>query len=151
PSAASLKSLLLITAMLSGFTALAYEIVWTRALKFLIQSSTYSFTVILFIFLLGIAVGSQIARNIFKKISGQLTQYGWLQIALSCSALFTIYFLYTLAYTDFFQQRIFDIIFNYSYGWFSGIMIYALTCGITFLIPAILMGIMFPMLNEMYY
>jgi len=46
---------------LSGATALAYEVVWTRALAMVIGSSTYSFSLILMTFLTGIAGGSALA------------------------------------------------------------------------------------------
>jgi spermidine synthase/MFS family permease len=42
----------------SGATALAYEVVWTRALAMVIGSSTYSFSLILMTFLTGVAGGS---------------------------------------------------------------------------------------------
>jgi spermidine synthase len=145
------KNLLLSTAFFSGFIALGFEITWTRALKFLIQSSTYSFAIILFMFLLGIAAGGLMARRILKHPHNALLQYGRCQVLLAVSSLFTIVFLYRLAYTDFFQQEIFNVIFDFSKGWFSGILIYALTCGLVFLIPTLLMGILYPVLNHLYH
>ena len=145
------QTLLLITACISGFSALSYEIIWTRALKFLIQSSTYSFAIMLFVFLLGIAIGGRIAERMMKEKTNLLYRYGQLQLLLSLTTLFTIYFLYQLAYTSFFQAKFFDVIFNYSTGWFSGILIYVFTCGIVFLPSTILMGILFPMLNQLYH
>jgi len=41
-----------------GFTALAYEVVWTRLLVFSISSTVYSFSMMLAVFLLGIVLGS---------------------------------------------------------------------------------------------
>jgi hypothetical protein len=50
---------------LSGFCALALEVLWTRALVFFLDNSTHAFTTILTAFLLGIALGSAlIARFI---------------------------------------------------------------------------------------
>lgn len=43
---------------LAGFAALSYELIWTRLLVFFLQSSTYSFAIILLIFLFGIGIGS---------------------------------------------------------------------------------------------
>lgn len=43
---------------LSGFTAMVYEVVWTRLVSLLVGSSTYAFTTILTVFLSGIALGS---------------------------------------------------------------------------------------------
>ncbi|MBT4434874.1 spermidine synthase, partial [bacterium] len=41
-----------------GFTALAYEILWTRLLVFSTSSTVYSFSMMLGVFLIGIALGS---------------------------------------------------------------------------------------------
>ncbi|MBT5550196.1 MAG: fused MFS/spermidine synthase [Nitrospina sp.] len=41
-----------------GFTALAYEVLWTRLLVFSISSTVYSFSMMLTVFLLGIFLGS---------------------------------------------------------------------------------------------
>jgi predicted membrane-bound spermidine synthase/tetratricopeptide (TPR) repeat protein len=41
-----------------GFTALAYEVLWTRLLVFSIASTVYSFSMMLAVFLLGIFLGS---------------------------------------------------------------------------------------------
>jgi len=76
------KILLLVTAGLSGFSALAYEIIWTRGLKFLILNTTYGFASILFVFLLGIAFGGLIAKKINQKTEKQIYIYGILQIVL---------------------------------------------------------------------
>jgi len=45
-------------AFISGFTALAYEVLWTRLLVFSISSTVYSFSMMLAVFLLGIFLGS---------------------------------------------------------------------------------------------
>jgi spermidine synthase len=42
----------------SGFAALAYEVLWTRALLVYVHSSTYAFTLMLTVYLLGVAAGS---------------------------------------------------------------------------------------------
>lgn len=51
----------------SGATALAYEVVWTRSLAMVIGSSTYSFSLILMTFLLGIAGGSALAAALATR------------------------------------------------------------------------------------
>lgn len=151
PTISVSKNLLLITAFFSGFIALGFEISWTRALKFLIQSSTYSFTIILFVFLLGIAFGGLMARRIMRGDLGSIRQYGRFQLLLSFTSAFAIIFLYRIAYTDFFQHRFFNIIFDFSSGWISGILIYALTCGLVFLLPTLFMGILYPLLNHLFH
>jgi spermidine synthase len=48
----------LLAALLSGFTSLGYQVLWTRLLSSGTGNTTYVFTGILFIFLLGIASGA---------------------------------------------------------------------------------------------
>ena len=51
-----------------GFTALAYEVLWTRLLVFSISSTVYSFSLMLAVFLLGICLGSVIAVPVMAKV-----------------------------------------------------------------------------------
>jgi len=45
-------------AFYSGLAAIGIEIIWTRCLKFSLHNSTYSFSIVLFVYLLGIGIGS---------------------------------------------------------------------------------------------
>ncbi len=145
------KILYLSAAGLSGFTALSYEMIWTRGLEFLIHNSTYSLSVILFVFLVGIAIGSYVAKKNIKKSKHLHYLYGLMQIFLGLYAIFTLYLLYSFSYTDIFQKNVIDIIYDYSYNWLWEIVIYALICCLMFLIPTILMGILFPFINELSF
>ncbi|MCK5618645.1 MAG: fused MFS/spermidine synthase, partial [Candidatus Krumholzibacteria bacterium] len=53
---------------LSGVSSLAYEVIWTRTLVFVLDSFVYSFSIMLATFLTGIAVGSFILSAIAPKI-----------------------------------------------------------------------------------
>lgn len=145
------NSVYLLVAALAGFAALSYEIIWTRGLKFLVHNSTYSFSVILFIFLLGIASGSGIAKKVIKPGKNLHYVFGLLQTVLALYAIFTIYLLYNFSYSEFFQTNIIEIIYDYSYSWHWAILIYSLICAMMFLVPALIMGILFPVINELFF
>lgn len=145
------KEFYLAAAGLAGFAALSYEIIWTRGLKFLIHNSTYSFSVMLFVFLLGIAIGSNVAKRIIARRQDLHYIYGFLQTLLGLYAIFTIYLMYDFSYSSFFQNNVIEIIYDYSYSWLWGILIYCLVCVIVFLFPTVLMGILFPLVNELFY
>lgn len=51
-----------------GFTALAYEVLWTRLLVFSIASTVYSFSMMLTVFLLGIFLGSLLLIPLASRI-----------------------------------------------------------------------------------
>jgi spermidine synthase len=61
------NSLWLTISFLCGFTALSYEVVWTRLLVFSIGSTVYSFSLMLSNFLFGITVGSLLIVPFFKR------------------------------------------------------------------------------------
>ena len=147
----SREQILYLTATgLTGFSALALEIIWIRGLKFLIQSNTYSLSIILITFLVGIAVGSRYYAKISnsEKISTYLV--GIFQLLLGVYAIFTIYLIYNFMYTDFVQNNIVNIIYDYSYNWVWSIPIFIVVCMITFLIPTITMGALFPLINKLF-
>ena len=52
-----------ITTMLSGATALAAEVLWTRHLSLFIGATVYGFALILSVFLIGLGLGSTVAAN----------------------------------------------------------------------------------------
>ena len=52
------RRLILLLYGLIGFAALGYELCWFRILVFYLQSATYSFSIMLTLFLLGVASGS---------------------------------------------------------------------------------------------
>jgi spermidine synthase len=49
-----------VAVVLTGMLSMLYEVVWTRLLSLVMGSSTYAFTIVLSIFLLGLAVGALI-------------------------------------------------------------------------------------------
>ena len=67
---------------LSGFTALSSEVVWTRLISLLYGTTTYTFAIILAVFLMGIGLGSTLAARIAKQTSSPLRLLGISQLAL---------------------------------------------------------------------
>ncbi len=55
---------------LAGLTALGYEVLWTRALLVHLKSSTYAFSLMLSVYLLGVALGSAAA----SRLAGTLAE-----------------------------------------------------------------------------
>lgn len=77
--------LVLFTYAASGFIALAYQVCWTRALIFsfdTLKSTTYSFSGMLIVFLLGLAVGSALMQGIVDKQRNLLRLYALLQTGI---------------------------------------------------------------------
>jgi len=65
---------------LSGFCALAAEVIWTRILSLLFGASTYTFSLILGVFLIGLGIGSSLGSLIAKNIARPRVALGWCQL-----------------------------------------------------------------------
>jgi spermidine synthase len=71
---------------LSGFTALSAEVVWTRLLSLLFGGTTYTFSLILAGFLLGLGIGSSVGSALARNLARPATALGWCQAGV-CAAL----------------------------------------------------------------
>lgn len=69
--------LVAIVMALSGFTALAAEVIWTRLLSLLFGATTYTFAILLMVFLAGIGIGSAVASKFVVRTDHPLR---WLAI-----------------------------------------------------------------------
>ncbi len=80
--------LVLLTLTVSGFVAMMYEVVWTRALSAMIGSSTYAFSIMLVTFLVGIALGSSIIGR--RKPTATIHLLGILQLGVAAGGVIFI-------------------------------------------------------------
>jgi spermidine synthase len=83
PTAAPGSKLVFITIGLSGMTALAAEVVWTRLLGLSLGQTTYTFSLILAVFLFGLGIGSTTGSTIAKNGPNTArTALGWCQFGI---------------------------------------------------------------------
>ena len=71
---------------LSGLTALASEVIWTRILSLHFGATVYTFSIILAVFLVGLGVGSTAGAVIARETSSPRHALGWCQLLL-CAAM----------------------------------------------------------------
>jgi spermidine synthase len=71
---------------LSGMTALAAEVIWTRILSLLFGATTYTFSLILAAFLVGLGIGSTIGSSLARTIARPRAAFAWCQLFL-CAAI----------------------------------------------------------------
>ncbi len=83
---------------LSGFAALSYEVIWTRALTFFVGNSTYAFSAMLTTFLCGLALGSLLCARLSDRRRNPLALLGALQVAIGLYGLLSIAILGRLFY-----------------------------------------------------
>src|SRR5687768_5356775 len=67
---------------LSGMTALGAEVVWTRILSLLFGATTYTFSLILAVFLVGLGIGSTIGSELARRTARPRVMLGWCQLLL---------------------------------------------------------------------
>jgi spermidine synthase len=53
---------------LSGLCALGSEVIWTRVLSLMLGATTYTFSIILAVFLTGLGIGSSIGSFLSRSI-----------------------------------------------------------------------------------
>ncbi|MDO8835622.1 MAG: fused MFS/spermidine synthase, partial [Vicinamibacterales bacterium] len=71
---------------LSGMTALGAQVVWARLLSLLLGGTTYTFSLILAVFLLGLGIGSGLASALARNVARPWVAFGLCQAAL-CAAI----------------------------------------------------------------
>jgi spermidine synthase len=80
PRVSSDRALVYIAIGLSGFCALAAQVIWTRVLSLLFGASTYTFSLILAVFLIGLGIGSSLGSIIAKTVERPRVALGWCQM-----------------------------------------------------------------------
>jgi len=136
---------LLIAFVLVGFLGIGYEVAWTRMLATFIGSSTYSFTLILATFLLGIVLGSAIFERFFSRPRFiTLRSFAWTQSGIALLALCFLFFYRQL-------PAMIPAILRATNNSFAG-MLFAqfATCALAILPVAILFGAAFPLVVSLF-
>jgi len=82
PTAAPGAKLVYATIALSGMSALGSEVVWTRLLGLSLGQTTYTFSLILAVFLFGLGIGSSAGSYVARNGQSARTALGWCQFLL---------------------------------------------------------------------
>jgi spermidine synthase len=67
---------------LSGLTALGAQVIWTRLLSLLFGGTTYTFALILAVFLTGLGIGSSVGAALARNVASPRVALGWVQLGL---------------------------------------------------------------------
>jgi spermidine synthase len=77
----------------SGLTALAAQVLWTRILSLLFGATTYTFSLILAVFLTGLGIGSSLGSALAKSLARPRLALAWCQLSLCLAMAWTAYIL----------------------------------------------------------
>jgi len=83
---------------LSGMTALGAEVVWTRLLSLLFGATTYTFSLILAVFLVGLGIGSTVGSELARRVTHPRVVFGWCQLLLCATLAWAAYATGTLPF-----------------------------------------------------
>jgi spermidine synthase len=123
-----------------GFTALVYEVSWSRALSMVMGSSIYAFSSMLAAFLLGIALGSVLIGSRLQRLRDPFLVYALGIALLGLLALLTVFLIPHL-------PSIFTLwvgTFGVQTGWLIAVQL--VLSILVMLPPALVLGALFPLL-----
>ena len=130
---------MLVVFALAGGISMSYQVLWTRAYVIVLGSSTYSFTVILVTFLIGLSAGSAVISMLLSKIKRPLWVLGMTQLGVAIGAMVSFFVLEHLPELLFHRLRGAVNSANevYAYNFFL--------VGLVVFLPTFLQGMAFPL------
>jgi spermidine synthase len=129
----------LLCAVISGFVTISTQVAWTRVLTMVIGSSTYAFSIVVALFLLGLAAGAYIVAS--KKMTANLRRSIMnVELATAGSLLLSIWM--TNATPGLLIELGTSLQIN---SWLGLLALQLLIAALLILVPAILMGMVMPL------
>jgi len=123
---------------ISGFSSMIFEVAWTRFLILIIGSSTYSFSLMLFTFILFLAVGSLLMSRFADGFSEPLAAFG------ACLIFLGSYIAVTMPYYDSLPVRLIETYSGANLSYVVFMTLNFLICAVVMAVPALAFGATFP-------
>ena len=128
---------------ISGLSALALEVVWTRVLTLSFSATVYSFAIMLASFLFGIFQGSRIASHLIDQRLDPMRYFGFLECGIGASVAL-------LALLSFIAPELFGRLlwgftaFTRGNFGFASVVAQFIVSGLLIALPTLLLGATFP-------
>jgi spermidine synthase len=135
-------------ALVVGFASLTEEVVWIRALIPQLNSSTYAFSAILAVFLLGIALGASAAGRLILRGADPVTWLASTQLAAGMLVLFSpeaLSFAEQLLPGYVGMRQVSDLS-----AWLTVMWTALARAGVALILPTLMLGFALPLLAELY-
>ncbi|RJO62342.1 MAG: hypothetical protein C4542_04440 [Dehalococcoidia bacterium] len=132
---------------ISGFCSLAYEVLWTRALVYILDNTAQAFTTMLVAFLLGIALGSLAITRFVDRTRNLLVLFGLAEVLIALFALISIPVFVNLGASIGGPP---GSIFYAEYSLWQWVSIRFGRSLLVMLLPTLLMGMTFPIASKLY-
>jgi len=126
----------------TGFIAIALEVLWTRALDQVLSGTVYSFATVLAVFLLGIAAGSWVYGRFLKGLP-PLRTFAAVEVLLANYVLLSLFLIYFIPGVSTGLGARLGLGFVR-----RGVILESLLSAFILLVPAVLLGVIFPLLLD---
>jgi spermidine synthase len=136
---------LLVVMAVCGFASLGLEVIWTRMLILVVGTTTYAFATMLASFLVGISLGSFIARAVIDRLRDARRTLGWVQVAIALTTLATLPLLGRVSATWGARWR-----GGTEQGWLAMTLTRFGVSFIVMLVPTTLIGMTFPLAGKIW-
>lgn len=136
--------------LLSGFATLAYEMLWLRALKYLVGNSTYALTMVLVVFLVGLGFGGVWYRRVVERLGAEAA-LALCQIGIAVAALTAIGLEALAAGSEQIARYVSEVspVVN-ALPWPIRLAFSCVQATIMMLPPTLLMGLSFPLASRLF-
>jgi spermidine synthase len=133
------KSFWLICAVASGFVTISTQVAWTRMLTMIIGSSTYAFSIVVALFLIGLAGGAWVIGR--KDQTAQLRS-----TVLKVEAFTAVSLFLSLLVVNWIPSLLVSMGLRFQISSWAGLLaLQVLSAGLLILLPALLMGMVMPL------
>ena len=144
PPSRGIAVFLLTTYAVSGFCALALEVLWTRLLTILFTGTTYAFTTMLASLLCGIAIGSAVSSLAADRCRNPVLIFGLTEGLAGIACLFTLsIFVKT-------PSLFAELSLEAGYQWAGLVRAKFLVCFLVLFLPTFLFGATMPMVVKAF-
>jgi len=128
----------------SGFCAMAYEVFWTRLLGLIIGPTTYSFSLVVATFIIGLALGNILFGWLADRVKGA---FGLLVVTQACGAILALLVSQFLGDSQFFFSK---LIYTFQASFGGKILVQSIILFLVLIGPTIFLGATFPLVNRIY-
>ncbi|MEN3333052.1 MAG: spermidine synthase [Blastocatellia bacterium] len=130
----------LVSFAVSGFIALAYEVIWSRVLALIIGSSVYAFSIMLTTFLIGLAAGAAVVSRFADRIRRPVMAFAVIEIGVGITSFIGAHLFNDLPYVF---VQLYRIIGSHSFT----VLLFArfLISALVMIGPTLLLGALFPL------
>lgn len=133
-------ALVLVAIGASGFASLGLQVLWSRVLVFYLHNSTYAFSAMLTVFLLGLALGSWIFGAVITRIRRPIAFFASLELGIALWCVLSLFLLGRLPGVIRYLSAL--IPFN---NWYEVVIIILAQAMLILFVPTLLMGMTLPL------